>query len=67
MNVLFEALGLLAGYVVMAVLSGAVYAKSAVRGRTFRRMDQSLSEAEADRTAALLPLAFRRTTGGSRP
>jgi hypothetical protein len=42
-NVFFKVLGLLlAGYVVMAVLSGAVYAKSGVWGRTFRRMDRPL-------------------------
>lgn len=36
MNVSFKALGLLlAGYVMMAVLNGAVYAKSGVWGRTF--------------------------------
>ena len=41
MNVFFKALGLLvAGYVLMAVLSGAVYAKSGVWVRTFRRTDR---------------------------
>ena len=40
MNFLFKALGfVLAGYVVIAVLCGEVYAKSGVWGRTFRRMD----------------------------
>jgi hypothetical protein len=43
MNVSFKALGLLlAGCVVMAVLSGTVYAKSAVCGRTFLRTDRPL-------------------------
>jgi hypothetical protein len=39
MNVLFKSLGLLhVGHT--AVLSGAVYAKSALWGRTFRRIDR---------------------------
>lgn len=43
MNVFFKTLGLLlAGYVVISVLNGAVYAKSGVWGRTFRRMDGPL-------------------------
>ena len=43
MNGLFKALGLLlAGYVVIAGLSGAVYAKSGVWGDTFRRLDRPL-------------------------
>ncbi len=43
MGVLFKAMGLLlAGYVIMAVVTGAVYAKSGVWGRTLRRMDRPL-------------------------
>jgi hypothetical protein len=59
MNVLFKALGLLlAGYVVMAVLRGAVYAKSAVWGRTFRRIDQPLRYWSAIAVYTLLCVAL---------
>ena len=59
MNILFKALGLLlACYVVMAVLSGAVYAKSAVWGRTFRRMDQPLRYWSAIAAYTLLSAAL---------
>jgi hypothetical protein len=59
MNVLFKALGLLlAGYVVMAVLNGTVYAKSAVWGRTFRRMDRPLRYGSAIVAYTVLSVAL---------
>ena len=59
MNTLFGALGLLlAGYIVVAVLSGAVYAKSGVWGRTFRRADEPLRYWSAISAYALLSLAL---------
>jgi hypothetical protein len=60
MNVLFKALRfLLAGYVVIAVLSRAVYTKSGMRGRTFLRMGRLLRyrpaiAADTVRSAALM-------------
>jgi hypothetical protein len=59
MSRLFDALGvLLAGYVVMAVVNGAVYAKSGVWGRTFRRVDEPLRYWSAVAAYALLSLAL---------
>ena len=59
MNTLFRALGLLlAGYIVVAVLSGAVYAKSAVWGRTFRRAEKPLRYWSAIAAYTLLSLAL---------
>lgn len=59
MNILFKALGfLLAGYVAISVLNGAVYAKSAVCGRTFRRMDGPLHYWSALAAYTLLSVAL---------
>lgn len=59
MNGLFTALGVLvAGYVVLAVLNGSVYAKSGVWGRTFRRLDQPLRYWSALAAYALLSAAL---------
>jgi succinate dehydrogenase/fumarate reductase cytochrome b subunit len=59
MSALFRVLGLLlAGYIVVAVLSGAVYAKSAVWGRTFRRAEEPLRYWSAIAAYALLSLAL---------
>ena len=59
MNVLFKALGLLlAGYVLTAILSGAVYAKSGVWGRTFRRTDRPLRYWSAIAAYTLLSVAL---------
>ncbi|MEP6549418.1 MAG: hypothetical protein ABJD53_18310 [Gammaproteobacteria bacterium] len=59
MNGLFKALGLLlAGYVGIAVLSGSVYAKSGVWGRTFRRTDGPLRYWSAIAAYMLLSLAL---------
>jgi hypothetical protein len=59
MNALFRALGLLlAGYIVVAVLSGAVYAKSGVWGRTFKRAEMPLRYWSAIAAYALLSLAL---------
>lgn len=59
MTALFQALGLLvAGYIVVAVLSGAVYAKSGVWGRTFRRAEKPLHYWSAIAAYALLSLAL---------
>jgi hypothetical protein len=59
MNALFRALGLLlAGYIVVAVLNGAVYAKSGVWGRTFRRAEKPLRYWSAIAAYALLSLAL---------
>jgi hypothetical protein len=58
-NTLFRALGLLlACYIVVAVLSGAVYAKSAVWGRTFRCAEEPLRYWSAIAAYALLSLAL---------
>jgi hypothetical protein len=59
MNTLFGALGLLlAGYIVVAVLSGAVYAKSGLWGRTFTRADEPLRYWSAIAAYVLLSLAL---------
>ena len=59
MNAVFQALGLLlAGYIVVAVLHGAVYAKSGIWGRTFRRAEQPLRYWSAIAVYALLSLAL---------
>lgn len=59
MNALFRALGLLlAGYIVVAVLNGAVYAKSGVWGRTFRRDEKPLHYWSAIAVYGLLSLAL---------
>lgn len=59
MNGLFKALGLLlAGYVAIAVLSGSVYAKSGVWGRTLRRTDRPLPYWSAIAAYTLLSLAL---------
>ena len=59
MNGLFKTLGLLlAGYVVIAVLSGTVYAKSGVWGRTFRRLDEPLRYWSAIAAYGLLSVAL---------
>lgn len=60
MNGLFKALGLLlAGYVVIAGLSGAVYAKSGVWGDTFRRLDRPLAAVLCGGTVGPNPLDRR--------
>ena len=59
MNALFRALGLLlAGYIVVAVLSGALYAKSGVWGRSFKRSEMPLQYWSAIAAYALLSLAL---------
>jgi len=59
MSALFRALGLLLlGYIVVAVLSGAVYARSRVWGRTFTRAEQPLRYWSAIAAYGLLSLAL---------
>ncbi|HEU4623965.1 MAG TPA: hypothetical protein VFS52_04335 [Steroidobacteraceae bacterium] len=59
MHALFRVLGvLLAGYIVLALLSGAVYAKSGPWGRTFTRAEEPLHYWSAIASYALLSLAL---------
>jgi hypothetical protein len=59
MKSFFWTLGLLlAGYIVLALLSGAVYARSAAWGRTFRRAEEPLRYWSAIAAYALLSVAL---------
>jgi hypothetical protein len=59
MTLLFKLLGLLlACYVAQAVLTGTVYAKSGVWGRTFTRTDDALGYWSAIGAYTLLALAL---------
>ncbi len=59
MNPLFRALGLLlAGYIVLALLNGEVYAKSGIWGRTFTRAEEPVRYWSAIASYTLLSLAL---------
>ena len=59
MDALFKLLGVLvACYVVQALASGAVYARSGVWGRTFRRAEDALGYWSALVAYSLLSLAL---------
>jgi len=59
MHGLFKALGLLvAGYVLIAILSGAVYVKSGIWSRAFRRTDRPLRYWSAIAVYTLLAVAL---------
>jgi hypothetical protein len=59
MDAIFKVLELLiAGYFVLAALNGAIYAKSGVWGRAFRRTDRSLHDWSAIAACTLVPMTL---------